>query len=122
MNSDVFLSLSDHDRKAIGALTEDLSSHFSHAVVQLRLFGSKVRGEDTPDSDIDVLVITSHDEWALKHALLTRGARLSLEFDVLFNLYVISLDRWNWMKHYGYPLYRTIAKDGVDLDLESIFV
>jgi predicted nucleotidyltransferase len=117
---DKTLPISDHDRGAIGVLVEDFVSKFGNDVLQLTLFGSKTRGEDSPESDIDVLVITRYEEWTLKHAILTRGAQLSLENDVLFNLFVISQDRWDWMKRSGYPLYRTIVEEGVDLPFISV--
>jgi predicted nucleotidyltransferase len=89
-------------------------------VVKIKLFGSKARGEDTPDSDIDLLVIVKDERWEIKHAMLIRGARLSLEHEVLFNLHIISQDRWDWMKRVKYPLYRTIMEDGVEIEFDSI--
>ena len=115
-------ALSAHDRRAILGLTEDFFSRFGNQVLQIRLFGSKTRGDDKADSDIDLLILTAHEEWALKHELLTRGARLSLDYDVLFNLYVISLERWNWMKRAGYPIFRSISKEGIELSVESAMV
>lgn len=114
------ISLSEHDRQAVEALTEDFISNFGQELIIFKLFGSKARGEDTPDSDIDVLVVVKDDGWDFKHAMLTRGARLSLEYDVLFNLHIISKDRWDWMERVRYPLYRTITEDGVEIEFDSI--
>ena len=115
-------ALSAHDRRAILGLTEDFFSRFGNQVLQIRLFGSKTRGDDKADSDIDLLILTAHEEWAPKHELLTRGARLSLDYDVLFNLYVISQERWNWMERSRYPIYRTISTEGIELTAESTLI
>ncbi len=120
MTRDNLSLISQQDRTAIVTLTEDFKSRFGHELVQLKLFGSKTRGEDSPDSDIDLLVIVKEETWELKHAMLTRGARLSLEWDVLFNLHIISQERWEWMKRVRYPLYRTIMENGVEIEFESI--
>ena len=109
-------TLSALDRRAILGLTEDFSSRFGNQVLQIKLFGSKSMGDDTADSDIDLLIITTHEEWALKHKILTRGARLSLDYGVLFNLYIVGLERWNWMKQSRYPIFRTISKEGIEIN------
>ena len=121
MSNDL-LFLSKHDRGAIEALTEDFSSQFGFKIIQMKLFGSKTRNEDSPDSDIDIMVVVTDEEWELKHAMWTRGARLSLDCDVLFNLHIVSKNRWRLMEQSRYPLYRLIMKDGIDIQLDSISV
>ena len=111
--------LSKRDRAAIVNLVEDLNKHFGEEFVQIKLFGSKIRGEETPESDIDVLIIVREETWELKHALLKRGARLSMENDVLFNLHIIGLERWEWMKKIRFPLYRSIVEDEVEIEFAS---
>lgn len=119
MTPELLHTLSEHDRRAIEVLVEDFSARFENQIVGINLFGSKTRGDDTVDSDIDLLVITAHEEWTLKHEILIRGARLSLDYGVLFNLYVIGLERWNWMKQSRYPLFRSVSKEGIDLNFAS---
>ncbi len=52
------LNLSVKQRKAIEILKERLVSNFS--VDELIMFGSVARDEARPDSDLDILVITTH--------------------------------------------------------------
>lgn len=80
------------------------------------LFGSKARGDDRPDSDIDVLVIVKDETWPVKSAILRVGARLSLEYDLLFNLVVISEERWQRMEQIKYPLFLQVVQDGLAFD------
>jgi predicted nucleotidyltransferase len=51
------VSLSEADRAAVEAAARVLKERFP--VTQVILFGSKARGEAAPDSDIDLLVLTS---------------------------------------------------------------
>lgn len=118
MKAQVLTQLNTHEQQAIGALTEHLFAEYSDNVVYLMLFGSTARGDDTGDSDIDVLVVTTNEDWPLKHDILTLGSRLSLDYEVLFNLYVTSHERWVWMQKVRHPLYRNIMADGVNLTLE----
>ncbi len=103
------------DRAAIEALVRRLWNEPTLQVDRVILFGSKARHDDTPESDIDLLVIVTDERWPIKDRILTIGARLSLEHDVLFNLVVISHARWAWMEELHHPLCRTIMAEGIDL-------
>ncbi|MBS1249029.1 MAG: hypothetical protein MAG431_00602 [Chloroflexi bacterium] len=110
-----YINLSKHDRQAVQALLAALERQVGDQILRVVLFGSKARGDDLPDSDIDVLVLTTDASWSLENRILTLGARCSLEHDVLFNLYVLSEKRWDWMEEIRHPLMRTMTRDGLEL-------
>lgn len=116
------LHLSSHDRQAIRALIKDIHSQFGQNIIQLIFFGSKARGDGVEDSDIDLLLVTNQEDWEFRHEVLRRGARLSLEYGVLFNLFVVSKFRWNKMEQIRYPLYRTISNEGITLHQGSVAI
>jgi len=118
--SDALRHLQPVERRAIQALMQDFSARFGDDILEWALFGSKSRGDDNADSDIDILLITRREDWPFKHQVLRRGARLSLEYDVLFNLYVISQARWQRMRQIRYPLYRSVSRDGIPLTPQAI--
>lgn len=109
------LALFLQDREALVDLASRLRKDFGSQVVEVKLFGSKARGDALEDSDIDVIVVVRDDSWPLEHRIRKLGARLSLEHDVLFNLYVVSQERWTWMTEIRHPLYRSVASDGIPL-------
>ena len=113
--SDALRHLQPVERRAIQALMQDFSARFGDDILEWALFGSKSRGDDNADSDIDILLITRREDWEFKHQALRRGARLSLEYEVLFNLFVISQARWGQMRQIRYPLYEAISQDGIPL-------
>ena len=107
--------ISEHDRQALQALVQNLREKTNDDVRRVILFGSKARGDAGKESDIDIMVILNREEWALEHQVLTLGARTSLDYEVLFNMFTLSSQRWNWMKEINHPLYRNIQKDGIEL-------
>lgn len=115
MNSKYLTHLDEHDQNAISALIKQLYANYGHDIYQLALFGSKARGDSRADSDIDVLVVTSHEPWSFNRRLLRLGADVSLQHNVLFNLYVTGQKHWYWMGQVQHPLYRTIQSEGVRL-------
>lgn len=49
------------EKQAIEQLALGLKAHFGPRLLHTFLFGSKARGDDGPDSDIDVLVVLNRD-------------------------------------------------------------
>ncbi len=112
--------LAPHDREAIEKLVQRLTNDPSLQVQRIILFGSKARQNDTPESDIDLLVVVADERWPIKDDILTMSARLSLEYDVLFNLVVVGWARWTWMGQIHHPLFRSVAVEGIDLTPELV--
>lgn len=110
--------LSPSDRLAIRALLERLFAEHKDNVQRVFLFGSKARGDAADESDIDLLIVANNNEWEHKHKIFLLGARMSLEHDVLFNVYAIVQERWRWMIQANLPLYQAIIAEGVELTPE----
>lgn len=81
------------------------------AIEEIILFGSVARGDDRPDSDIDILVITSREDYRLREYLT------GLAFDLLMlsgeRLSVKVLSRADIVAHQKYPFIRNALRDGV---------
>ncbi|GAB4580487.1 MAG: hypothetical protein Fur0022_32280 [Anaerolineales bacterium] len=85
--------LSPRDTEAIKLLITQLLTDFPNSMTQITLFGSKARGDDTEESDIDMLIITKNEVGDLKTQIRDVGYDLSLEYDVVFNLFPYTQER-----------------------------
>ena len=56
--------LSNRERKALGLLVSRLKSTLGDNIIMIKFFGSKLRGDHSQDSDIDVFDV-SDVEWAV---------------------------------------------------------
>lgn len=54
---EVLAGLSPEDRRAVEQFREGIRHRFGSRLRDLRLFGSKARGDDHDESDIDILVL-----------------------------------------------------------------
>ncbi len=80
------------------------------------LYGSVARGEETPDSDIDLLVLVSQEvTYELEREISDQIYRLELEREVVISLIVRQHARWNASPLRFTPLYRAIAQEGVSI-------
>lgn len=102
-------------RRATKELLRRLHAKYPGRIVSTVLFGSVARGDFTGDSDIDVLIVADKEDTAFKWDVWGIGARVSLEFDVIFNLHVYSRALWESLRANRRPLWKNVERDGVDL-------
>ena len=107
--------LQNNEQQALQGLIESLQQRFSDQLREVILYGSKARGDSTPDSDIDVLVILSQENEQMRREILTLAARFSLEYDVLLSPHVIGEIRFEQKRDFSY--YRNVARDAIHLSI-----
>jgi predicted nucleotidyltransferase len=107
--------LRPNEEAAVGQCVSRLMSHPDGWLVEMYLFGSKARGDFTPDSDLDLLIVLEADDWEAKDKVRFVAADISLEYDVLINTHILSQARWEEMARQQATLWREVQRDGVPL-------
>lgn len=109
------ITLPTRDREALREFVAYLHKAAPNQVEFVALFGSKARGDSHQDSDIDVLVILSHEDRELRRNILRQAARISLEYDVLLSPRVIGAERWEKIR--GFSLYQNVQQEAAGLGI-----
>ena len=86
-------------------------SRLGRKVRDLRLFGSRARGDAHTYSDYDMLVVVDRKTPAVRSAILEIEVGLLDEYDALVASVVRSENEWQSSQ--GYPLARNIAREGI---------
>jgi predicted nucleotidyltransferase len=107
--------LVDDEQTSIRLLLERLIERYPNEVQQVSLFGSKARGDFDAHSDTDLLVLVKNESWDLRNSIWSLAARIELDYDVLFNVQVIGVERWRQMTLERFSLCRNVEKDGITL-------
>lgn len=108
----VDVRLAEQDRKAIAAATTMLKASFP--VREVVLFGSKARGENGDDSDIDLLVLTTRKlPWAQRAAMIDAMFDVQLNYDVIISLLVVPAEEWASGVYQVLPIRDEIERDAV---------
>lgn len=82
-------------------------------IVKIILFGSVARGDDTEESDIDILIITTNSD-ELSDEINSAAVDIILETDEFISPHVMSEDHFN--KTIDYPFLTNVLKDGVVIE------
>jgi uncharacterized protein len=105
-------ALKEDDRQAVLAAGVILRERFP--VERVILFGSKARGDDDAESDIDLLVLThgpvSH---ALKCQMTHAVFDLQLKFNVVLSMMIVPLEQWESGVYRILPIRGEIEREGV---------
>ncbi len=100
------------DRLAVRRAAELLRSQFP--ISQVILYGSKARGDDAADSDIDLLVLTRRPVAYHEKELMTQVIYpLELELGVVISMLIMSQSKWETGLCGAMPLHAEVLRDGV---------
>ncbi|MEK6900510.1 MAG: nucleotidyltransferase domain-containing protein, partial [Nanoarchaeota archaeon] len=107
------------DTKTANKFAQELKAELGDFLMSVVLFGSSARREATPESDIDLLVITDDTRFHLSETLI-EGYRMIVEKQIIRTspkLHVTSMtftSFWEYAKA-GDPVVVNILRDGVAL-------
>jgi len=109
------LKLSPKEKKAVREFITAVRSAYGDKIQRAALFGSKVRGDWTKYSDVDILLIADDDSWAFRKAIISINSDIELKYDLLLDIRVISAARWQYMAKIKAGLYQNITRDAVPI-------
>ncbi len=107
--------LKGNDRLAVEAFRHAVRSALGPELVELKLFGSKARGTDSPDSDIDVFVVVR----CRTAAVVDRVIDIAFDANLAYNVYIsprvvgesiLSHPFWSTT-----PFLKAVAEEGVKI-------
>jgi uncharacterized protein len=106
------IQLKGNDRQAILAAAGILRERFP--VAQVILFGSKARGDDQVESDIDLLVLTRGPiTHAVKRQMTHAVFNLQLSHNVVLSMMVVPLEQWENGVYQVLPIRQEVEREGV---------
>ena len=111
------LDLPLKEKKAVRAFLTAVQLAYGNKIQRAALFGSKVRGDSTRYSDIDILLIVTDDNWKFRKAISKVSSKIALKYDVLLDIRIISAIRWQYMTEIQSGLYQNISRDAIPIKI-----
>jgi len=109
------MRLSEKEEQALEKFKMWLKEVLSADLLEVRLFGSKARGDARKDSDIDVLVVISSDDWRVCDAVYSIVTDILLETEVCISPKVISQKEYTRLYNNGNPFIKNVIREGIVL-------
>ncbi len=103
--------LKDNERSALVELKKRLALDF--AIVEVKLFGSKARGDSDRESDIDVLIVLDSYDWETQKAIYGLCFDIGLEHGVLLAPVLYSRAEYLSPRTRATSFYRNVVREGL---------
>lgn len=101
----------DIEINAIENVVENLKS--VDGVLKVVVFGSRVRGDFTGDSDLDMLIVI--DDIARKEKVVRAFSDVELEHDIPFGPVIYTKHEYDVNLSMGSPFFKEVNKEGIIL-------
>ena len=107
------VNLSPKEKRAVKDFLASVRLAYGEKIQSAALFGSKVRGDSTEYSDIDILLVVTDGHWKFQQAITKISSEIALKYDVLLDVRIISTTRWKYYAEIQAGLYQNISRDAV---------
>lgn len=107
--------MNEKDRQIIFALKNRLTDDVLKHLKKLVLFGSRARGEETDDSDLDILAIVDEKNSEIEKHLEDIAYQIMWDndFNPIISLKVLAEAHFLNSLNKGYSFYRHVEKEGI---------
>ena len=107
------MALSQTEKVALKQFRDSLEISIGDMLLEMKLFGSKARGDDRLDSDVDVLLVVSPDDWHLCDTAYKIATDVFLDTDVSISPKVVSRKQYQDLQASGSAFMRNIIREGI---------
>ncbi len=107
------MKLAENEERALKKLRGELLAKIP--IIDIRLYGSKARGEGRPDSDLDVMIEIPAYDRKMVATIDDIIYRINLEHDVFISALVFGKDELEEGPMSEAPIYKVIQREGVPL-------
>ncbi len=112
MNTLDNIGIKGNERDAVLEASAMLREAFP--VKEVVLFGSKARGDDDEESDIDLLVLTSQPvSWNERKAINNALYEIQTKYDIIISTLITTVAEWNEGTFSVLPIHGEISDHGV---------
>jgi uncharacterized protein len=105
--------LTTDEQTWLDAYCQVLKEQYPSIVERMVIYGSKARGDDHPDSDLDVLLIVKNEVAHLKRQLRRIGYELAATSDAVPSILAYTQDEWETRRERGAPFQQAVERDAV---------
>ncbi len=109
------MELSISEKHIVEEFKRQVEQRFPGELIRVVLFGSKVRGDATRESDVDVLVVIHSEGWRLGDEIRSLGYALELEHGVVLSIQVMSERHYEELRLFGSQFFKTVEREGVSV-------
>jgi len=94
---------------------EILASRFGQVILKIVVFGSYARGEEAPESDLDILVVVKNEEIEDQIDDIAYKIMWNFDFSPLLSVYIVNEEHFNYIRRIRTGFYESIEEEGIEV-------
>ena len=107
--------LRDSEKKAVALFASRAKTSLGANVLNIKIFGSKVRGDFQRESDIDILIVVRDRDARVREYISEIASDLNLEFDCLLSPVIYTETEYNRNRHFNSLFAENLEKESIAL-------
>lgn len=107
------MKISIKEKEVVERFRQIIDAKFPDEIIDVLVFGSKARGDASKESDIDVLVVTSSDDWKKGDEIRDIGYGLDDEIDYKLSIQVIPESHFDYLRQNNFQFAKNIENEGI---------
>ncbi len=107
--------LTPREKRAVAAFVRGIKKELREDILKVTLFGSKVRGDCGPDSDVDLLLVLRVKDRKSEDKIFSILVDVELATDTVLSPIVYFRRQYERSKRLGSPFIKTVEAEGVAL-------
>ncbi|MFQ5901913.1 MAG: nucleotidyltransferase domain-containing protein [Thermodesulfobacteriota bacterium] len=107
--------LTDAEREGVKGFIERLKWFLGASLLELRIFGSKVRGDFDRESDIDIFVVIDSDDWHIREAISNIAANVNIGYNCNISPVIYTKKEHEKNRYFQIMLIQEVEREGVSL-------
>jgi len=107
--------LTNRETAALEWLISRLKSELNDDLIQVQFFGSKVKGDFSPDSDIDILLIVKERSEEILDKIAEIHLDADLKYDPNISLLIFSQHEYQQNQRLNTPFIKNIQSESITL-------
>ena len=109
--------LRDREKKAVALFASRVKTSLGSNMLNMRIFGSKVRGDFQRDSDIDILLVVRDRDASVRDNISEIASDLNLEFDCLLSPVIYTETEYNQNRNFNSLFADNLEKESITKNL-----
>lgn len=105
--------LNDFETKAVLGFINDIRKKLGDEIIEVRLFGSKVRGDFDSESDIDILIVTKTDESDTENYIFETLVDYKIETQLYLAPIIYKIEDYEYSRSKGSPFIKNVENEGI---------
>ncbi len=105
--------LNDFEAKAVLGFVGDIRKALGDEIIDIKLFGSKVRGDFDSESDIDILIVTKSDDSDTENLIFSTLVDYKIETELYLAPIVYKAKDYEYSKSKGSQFIQNVENEGI---------